>query len=95
MKTNYKSLANSAWKESNFSLMGVVKYINKTTEKNLRAFLAENNCKAAEVTIDLIKAGAKPEKFFTHDKTGAITGDKKLFSLWFALTAIKEAKKAN
>jgi len=94
MKTNYKAEANKAWKSENFSLMGVVKYINKSKESNLLAFLSENNIKPAAVTIDLVKAGAKPEKFFNHNKAGEITGDKKLFSLWFALTAIKSAQKA-
>lgn len=94
MKTNYKSLANSAWKNENFSLMGVVRYINKSKESNLLAFLAENNIKPAAVTIDLVKSGAKPEKFFSHNKAGEITGEKKLFSLWFALTAIKAAQKS-
>lgn len=73
--------------------MGVVKYINKSNEKNLLAFLAENNIKPTTVSIDLVKSGAKPEKFFCYNKTGEVTGEKKLFSLWFALSAIKTAQK--
>jgi len=96
MKTNLKVAANNAWKEENFSLFGVVRYINKNGKKepNLKAYLAEKKISADEVTIDLIKSGVSPEKFFCYDKTGEATGPKTKFSLWFALTALSEVSKA-
>jgi hypothetical protein len=92
MKTSNKVLAVRAHKEENFGLMGLVKYINKTKEPYCIATLAEYKVKQSEVTIDMLKKGAKPESFFTHNKAGEITGDKKLFSLSWALSAIKATK---
>jgi hypothetical protein len=89
MKTNYKSLANAAWKVENLSLSGIIRYANRTKEPNFLAFLKEIGLKPADVTFDLIKSGANEESFFSHNKMKVRTGEKKYFSLWFALSCLK------
>lgn len=70
--------ANREWKEDNFSLSGLTKYVQGNTNKNLKIIFEKTGLNSEMVTVDWILKTAKAETLLTK------SGEKrKLFSLWF------------
>jgi hypothetical protein len=94
MKTTIKTFevkkeANAEWKKE-FSLMGLVKYINKANKTaKIAQYCTLLGLNHTKVTIDMLKEGGKSERFLTHDKAGNVTGNRTIFTLWFAMDCLK------
>ena len=87
MKTQ-KQLANDERKKE-FTLMGVIRYAKERSGPEFQKFLDLHGVKKSQITIDLLKTGYETNRFFNHSKTGEITTEKTVFTLWFIMGAIE------
>jgi len=96
MKTNEKSLyqkridTNKSYKNENFSLSGLLRYLkSNTTNKELKILLTALKLKQSEITFDMLKGGAMASNFYLFDENLQAIALKQYFSFPFALKCLE------
>ena len=84
----FRVQANKVWQNENLSLSAILRYIERSNDEMLIGFFTELGISKNDVTLNLIKSGLKPSQLFNH-VDGIPSSFKRLFSLNFALNAIK------
>lgn len=79
-----RRLANVAWKEDCLTLNGLVKYINRTEDKNLSAILSKAGIDKSVITVKWLLTNANPDKL--TNKAGE---KRQFFGLWFVTETIQ------